>query len=310
MISSELAVPLLLILNTVCALVYLLVRRPRDPSLRTWISALIILLCPVVAPVLFGISSLVFRLFLSRREIDLKEVSFSHEKKQFIFAPEDDERELVPIEESLLVATHAERRKAFLKSIRLNVDKNVQLYSLALENDDPETSHYSASIVMESIAGYQQGLQEFSIAYEKKPDDPQLTMEYIESVRGYLASKIPSGIELKRYEELYAFLSEGMLQKHPETLSAANFSDSVSILLHMQDYPRAEKWAKEGVRRFPDDELPHLSLLKVYYTMGNSEAFLAALSVLRASYIELSRSGAALLRYFTTVGEAAAPVAK
>ncbi len=296
--SSTWIVLLLLVVNALVALAYLLWRLLAGDGVRAWMNTAIMLICPVVGPIFFVGSLLVYRVFLEKKQIDLAQVSFSHEKKRFVFAPDEDERELVPIEESLLVATHADRRKAFLKSIRLNVDKNVTLYSLALENDDPETSHYSASIVMESAANFQAALQTFAADFDKRPDDVELTLDYAEAVRAYLLSSIPTGIELIRYQRLYAFLLGELRRKHPEELNAENYAFAVSLLLRMQEFPQAEDWAKAAVAQFPDEEASHLSLIKVYYQMGHTDAFMHAMDALSASYIELSRSGAALLRFF------------
>ncbi len=297
--KSEYLVILVLIINALIAAVYLVWGCVRRAPRRAFIGAAILLCCPVVGPVFFFGATFVYQLFLRNKQVDLSEVSFSTERKQFVHAPDEEERELVPIEESLLVATHAERRKAFLNSIRLNGDKDIALYSKALENDDPETSHYSASIVMEAIANFQATLQELGVEYEKTPGDPEVAGAYAMQVRRYLDSGVLTGVELERYHSLYAHLLDSLREKTPEALESAHYLQAVETLIAMRELPRAEAWAKAGVERFPDEEAAHLGLMRVYYETGDQQRFLQALSTLKASYIELSRQGAALVRFYT-----------
>lgn len=289
----------LLFINALLTLVYGVIAAIRRAGVRALLIMLIMLLCPIVGPLTMGGSYLVQRFFLGNKQVDLEAVSFSHEKKVFVFAPDESEHELVPIEESLLVSSLTDRRKAFLDSIRLNVDKNIALYSLGLENDDSETSHYSASILMEAAAGFQDTLQALAVEYEQNPDDAELTLAYAKATLEYLQSGILAGIERRRYEELYAFLLDSLREKHPEALNADHYARMVSNLLALAELPRAESWAREGVARFPDEEATHLSLMKVYYVMGNAPALWDAVHTLENSYVAMSRTGIAAVRFFT-----------
>lgn len=293
-------VRILLIINAIVAAVYILFMSIiRRAGMRGWLNGLMMLLCPLVGTIMVIVGAAMHHMIYKQRDVDLEAVSFSHEKTKFIFAPDDDERELVPIEESLLVATHTERRKAFLKSIRLNVNKDLTLYSLALDNDDAETSHYSASIVMEAMATFQDRLRDLEVAYEQHPENLQLTRDYMENALAFLKSGSLSGVELMRYQQLYIRLAERLRTEHPELLMPEDYVDCTRVLLDSEYYDQAEGWAKEGLSRYPDEESSHMSLLRVYYAIGDTRGFTAALDRLKRSYIQISRDGISLIRFFS-----------
>jgi hypothetical protein len=289
---------IILIINSFIALAYALIAC-WSIGVRAWLYGLIIFFCPIVGPVMLFISYLIRRLFLTGKDVDLSAASFVQEKKMFIFAPSADEADLVPIEESLLVAPIQERRRAFLNSIRLNVNKDASLYTLGLDNDDSETSHYSASVVMEANSSFLEDLQSLGVAYARDPDDTEIAFAYADEAKEYLDSGIPRGIEVARYQNLYTSVMDGIHAKHPEQLTQEHYAQTVTYLLARSEFPRAISWAKEGVSRFPDTESAHLTIIKVYYTMGDSEEMQRALDNMNNGYAPLSRDGVDLIRFFT-----------
>lgn len=288
----------LITVNTAVAALYAFYHVIRKGGIRTWLNVAIMFLCPVVGPLVIVGAAFVYQAFLKRKQVDMEAVSFSHEKVEYIFAPDEDEKELVPIEESLLVSAHRERRKAFLKSIRLNVNKNVALYAMALENDDSETSHYSASVVMEAAAGFQETLQTISVAYEEKPEDEDVLQTYLQAVHEYLSSGILTGVERRRYQQQFVFLMGEMRRLFPESLTSERYAQAVAVLLEMGELIDAEAWAQQAMALYPDQECAYLSMIRVYYVIGNAPALLETLEKLQSTYIELSRDGDALVKFF------------
>jgi hypothetical protein len=288
----------ILFINTILAVAYALIASVRI-GMRAWVQGLIILLCPIVGAVMLWLSQVVLKLLLRRKKVDLDAVSFSHEKKRFIFAPSQEEADLVPIEESLLVAPIQDRRRAFLNSIRLNTNKDASLYALGLENDDSETSHYSASIVMEANSSFLEAIQDFSVQYAQNPADADIALPYAAEVKEYLDSGIPRGIEITRYQNLYAAIMDGLRERQPDLLQPEHYANTVAFLLPHSEFPRALDWAKASIERFPDLETAHLSLLRVYYTMGDWEAMREAMHHMNSSFVALSQAGMDLIRFFT-----------
>jgi hypothetical protein len=289
---------IILFLNTLLALVYAVIFSLRI-GVRAWIHGLIMFFCPIVGAAMLTLGHVVLKVLLRNKEVDLEAVSFSHDKKRFIFAPGDEEADLVPIEESLLVAPIQDRRRAFLNSIRLNVNKDASLYTLGLENEDSETSHYSASVVMEANASFLEDIQAYSVQYAREPENAEIALPYAAEVKEYLDSGIPRGIEIARYQNLYTALMDGLRAKHRELLEPEHYANTVTCLLRLSEFPRALEWAHEGIARFPDLESAHLNLLKVHYTMGDSEAMRRALDHMNSGFVSLSREGLDLVRFFT-----------
>jgi len=120
----------------------------RKENRRTYlIRFAVMVLCPVVGPVFFLVSYLVY-ITIFRQSVDLEDVVFSKERvKTRLKADEERERDMVPLEEALAISDKKSVRKLMLNVIRGNVKESLETIMIALDSEDSETSHYAASVL-------------------------------------------------------------------------------------------------------------------------------------------------------------------
>ncbi len=297
MTAETRAVLILLCSNAEVALAYMLWALTMRRGVQALYKALIILLCPVVAPIFFAGAAIGFHLIKNRRgPMDQDE---EEAKRKFVFAPSNEEADLVPMEESLLVSDVKDRRKAILNSIRGGVSLSGALFSKALANDDPETSHYSATVIMEMTAEYQTALQKLSMAFDRDHMDADINIAYARATHAYYASGILSEIELKKYGYVVIHLLENLRRQRQDLITPELYQMAVEVMLDQGELRSALQWSRHGCLRFARNESMHLLLMRTCYEMGDAQGLVEAVRVLSDANIPLSREGAALVGYFS-----------
>ena len=139
-----LAVNLLIVLGY-C--VWNLLFRKKERRRCWYLRAVVMLVCPVVGPCYFFFGRLAQRAFF-RKPVDLVDVLFSKEREAILLkAEEEKERNLLPLEDSLIVSHKDDARTLFLDVIRREPKNSLRSISLALDSDDGEIAHYAASIL-------------------------------------------------------------------------------------------------------------------------------------------------------------------
>ena len=131
----------------------------------------VMLLCPVVGPLFFFGSHLVFFLFF-RREVDLADVIFSKERtRQHLKADEERERNIVPVEEALAVSDQKNLRGLMLNVLRGDIQESLESITLALDSEDSETSHYAASVLRDELNEFRTYVQKLYGEMKNEEDD-------------------------------------------------------------------------------------------------------------------------------------------
>ena len=306
MITSMQALPALLLCNTLVALGHGLWAGLRRRDMRGLFEAVIMLLCPLVGLVFVLGSGIAFRL-IGDKQADTR--GDEQKKHKFFFAPAKDEAAIVPMEELLLVANHKDRRKALLQTIGGKRAVSGALFSKALENEDAETSHYSATFVMELSAQHHTLLQRAAVDYERDRTKAEENIAYIQAAHAYDTSGLLTEIEQKKYGYLVMQLMENLRLVHPEALTPELYRMAADTMLRMGELQPALQWAAEGCQRFAENEGMYLTLMKVYYTLGDAERLFITMENLIDARIPLTREGALLVRYFQgdAAGEADLP---
>lgn len=94
-------------------------------------AAAVMVLCPVIGPLFFACSQLVYRTIF-RQEVDLEDVIFSKERiKTHLKADEERERNMVPIEEALAVSDRKNLRMLMMNVIRGDLKDSLESIMLA-----------------------------------------------------------------------------------------------------------------------------------------------------------------------------------
>ena len=143
----------ILIINACVTAVYLLVNIFRKTAEhRSYIlKSIMMLLCPVVGPLYIFIGWFLLRTVF-HKPVNLEDVIFSKDRESILIkAEEEKERNIVPIEDALLINEKGDSRSLLLDVIKRSPKKSLHGIALALDSDDSELSHYAAAVIQNEL---------------------------------------------------------------------------------------------------------------------------------------------------------------
>lgn len=113
--------------------------RKKEKKFSIAMKAMVMLLCPVVGAVFLALGELFFRLFFAQA-MDLDDVIFSKDRvKTYLHPDEERERNLVSVEEALVITDKENLRELMLNVVRGDVRNSLASLSMALNSEDSET---------------------------------------------------------------------------------------------------------------------------------------------------------------------------
>ena len=140
MTRSGIVFVVVLILNVLIVLGYLIYwlifKKDEDNRKQYFMNSVIMLLCPVVGVLYFFISFLKYHVWdMDKR--DLSDVVFSKQRhKPRVKADENRERNIVSVEESILVSDQEKKRTNMLNVLLGETDESYSAIAQALDSDD------------------------------------------------------------------------------------------------------------------------------------------------------------------------------
>lgn len=291
----------ILLTNTVIGLFYLIASllAKKAESVKVLLHFLVIVLCPIIGPILIAVGYLSEK-FLKPREVDLSEMSFSHEKLSTEIAPDEEtEMLLTPLQDMFLVGSNQDKRRAMLYALKQDMERYLSGISQGIADEDSETSHYAATSLMKYTSDFTANIQRLAVLYEQDPADEETNRVYADIVYQYLNSNpLMPEMDLKKYRYLYWNLMENRKRHNPEGLLLADYGKMMKISLLLENPGSAEEWVEAGGERFPKEEQSYLNALEFYIRTGRREDFHACMEALKKSDIPLSPEGLSLIRFF------------
>ena len=246
---------------------------------RTYaIRFVVMLVCPVVGPLFFLGSHLIYRLFF-RREVDLEDVVFSKERiKSHLRADEERERNIVPVEEALAVSDQKNLRGLMLNVLRGDIQESLESITLALNSEDSETSHYAASVLRDELNEFRTNVQK---------------------LYGVLKQKVFTGVEQSRFVEMLNEAGQELYRKNPAKMSPANYEAIVLRNLDLKLFDESQMWCQRLEEAYPDQLVAYSCRMKLYYTRGDQEHFFEVLDQLKESEIVIDSETLEFIRVFS-----------
>jgi len=138
---------------------------------RTYVIRFIVMvLCPVIVPLFFLMGHL-FYLFVFWREANLADVVFSKDRvKTNQKADEEAERDIIPLEEAILVNEKKNLRSVLMNVMRQDIGDSLASIMLALDSEDSETSHYAAAVLSDELNKFRLYVQKLRKQIEEEDD--------------------------------------------------------------------------------------------------------------------------------------------
>lgn len=301
MMRHEFLFILILLLNTLIAVIYLIVvlLMGKQERKSCFLKASVIFLCPVVGVCFFLIGYIMFRIFFYR-DVDLTDVIFSKERvRTFIHAEEDRERNFAPLEESLEVAETDDLRNLMMSVVRGDIQKSLASIALALDSEDTETAHYAASVLQDALNDFRLTVQKQRRLIleedENQADYAELLIDYMNQI---LEQRVFADMEQHAYVGQMEEICEILFMKAPERMTSARYEAISLRLLEVEEFGLCRKWCERAEYNYPNSLATYTCQLKLYFNSGQKERFFAVIEDLKHSAVVIDSETLELIRVF------------
>ena len=303
--SNE-ALVFLIILDFNCVavvgyLLWFLVFKPKkDNRKQYFLYALIMILCPVIGPMYFLCTYLKFRL-IRFGDRDLSDVEFS--KKRYAArtkADEERERNIVPVEEAILISDQEKKRANMLNILLGETDEALSAIAMALESDDSEVAHYAASFLQSKLDAFREHVRSVKQHIQNRKAEGEFCVEetlgLIGNMNQVLKQKVLTDVEQLDYVRQMEGLCQEVYETARDRLEPGHYSGLFYLLMDLQEFENAEIWAERFFDRYPEQLLPYTLRIKLYFETGQADKFQEVLTQLRGSAVEIDNQTLELIR--------------
>lgn len=308
---------IIVVINTIIAVLYLLIgalimvpirnRKRKDEverlhdNRRTYLLRFIVMiLCPVVGPLFFFVVHL-FYLTIFRFQVELDDVVFSKERvRTQLKADEERELNVIPLEEAVAVNDQKSLRMAMLNVLKGEIQDSLSAIALALETNDPESSHYAAAILSHELNEFRMEVQKLYLGIRDESDDQteyeDMMITYTDKV---LKQKVFTKIEQNRFVQIMVEAAESFYAKNPSGMTEQQYESVCLRLLDIEDFENSEKWCIRLTEQYPDRLSAFTCRLKLYFIIRNREAFFQTMDALKKSDVVIDNETLELIRIFS-----------
>lgn len=271
-----------------------------DDKIAYLIRFTVMLLCPLVGPLYFIVSQLLY-LLLFRQDVDLEDVIFSKERVEtHVHADEERERNMVPLEEAIAVSDKGSLRTLMLNVIKGDIQHSLASIALALNSQDSETSHYAASVLQDELNNFRVNVQKIYEEIEKEQETEieceQYLIPYMNSV---LVQKVFKDMEQENFVRLFVKTGEILYRKSPWSMTSQFYEWICLRLLDIQEFGEMEKWCDRAYEQYPKALSSYTCRLKLYFTAGQKEKFFQVMEELKNTDIVIDKETLELIRIFS-----------
>jgi len=262
--------------------------------------AIVMFLCPVVAPLAFFLGFVIHKVFLTA-EIDLAHVTFSKERVKTVSrGNEERDRNLVPLEEAIAVSDKSGLRTLMLNVIKGDVKKSLSAISLALNSEDSETAHYAASVLLDELNDFRENVQKIHNEIAAGGDEvEEYCLTLIPYMNNVLQQKVFADIEQKNFVLIMEQAGDALYTRNKSKMDASFYEWICSRLLDIREFEIMEKWSARLTESYPNSLQSYTCRLKLYFTTHNKDKFFTVLQELEASSVIIDQETLELIRIFS-----------
>lgn len=260
----------------------------------------IMLLCPVVAPVFFFVTHLLY-LTIFRFQVNLEDVIFDKSRvKTQVKANEERERNVIPVEDALAVSDEKNLRLAMMNIIKGDMQESLSSVALALNSEDSESAHYAASVLSNKLNEFRIGMHNL---YKEMKEEDSRQIEYEVALIAYsedfLKQRVFMDLEQNRFVRMLEEAMERLYEKDSSRITPEWYEGLCMRLLECENFDNIEKWCIRLEEQYPDELCAYTSRLKLYFTIKNRDAFFDTLNALKKSNITIDSDTLEMIRIFS-----------
>lgn len=230
---------------------------------------------------------------------DLDALSFDqHRVRVILDADVQKERNVVPMEETLILSGRSSRREDFLSALKQEREGALGTIRGAVENPDQEIAHYAASYMAGLTARVKERERVLRRVFEADPGRDSCEA-YARHLRDALEKGVFEGTErlryLQRLEQAYLW----QMEKTPSGCPAGSMAAMARLWLGLGDTQAAGAWIGR-LRPWRYASLEAFKACAAYeFRRGDRDALAALLEGVRASSLELDGEALGWIRFFT-----------
>ncbi len=297
---SNIIVLAIIIVNTLISVATLLLFLFNKRGPLSYIYFAIMLVCPILGPCYFLFAYVLFRINTRNKELTYGDISFDasrHERKQK--ADLVEEVDILPLEEAFIVSDKGDRRKALLTTLKRDYNKNISSILMGLNNEDTETSHYAASVVLSTSTEYLNLLAALKMVYEAQAneDNSDPAHAYLQVLRDYMDSDILDATDKKKYISIHSNVMAWLYKTFREELYMEDYIYELNLLLEIEDYEEAIVWSNRLIHTYSDNDAAFYYTMKLYYLSGQFDKFLEMLTIVMKSDMSISNETLQIIRF-------------
>ena len=304
MTRSGIVFVVVMILNLLivfCYLIFWLIfKKDEDNRKQYFMNAVIMLLCPIIGVLYFLMSFFKYHVWdMDRR--DLSDVVFSKQRHQpRVKADENRERNIVSLQEAILVSDQDKKRTNMLNVLLGETDESYAAIAQALDSDDSEVAHYAASFLQTKMDTFRENVRKAWKEIEEgnvtEPEIQKKTLTLFTYMNQMLKQKVFTDVEqidcLSQMELLCSLLYEHARQ----SMTISCYEDIISRFLELKAYDKAELWGDRFFEQYPEHLSSYKLRLKLYFESNQKDRFFEVLDQLKASSVVVDNHTLELIR--------------
>lgn len=295
--STNIVMGILLILHVLACLAVYLCYRNHVLKLDK-ISMPVVILIPlwgVLCVILLNIG--VITVSKRKKEFGIEKMQVNEEIYKNIFLNTSrKEKEVVPLEEALIINTPSQRRKLIMDMLYDNPEDYIELFYEARLNDDVEVVHYATTAMTELSKEYDIEIQKMEHDYAKNPDDEKVLNAYCELLEKYLSLGLAQGQSLLMQRNQYEQLLEKRVELHMNKTDLIHMAENE---MELQDYGKAARTIQIMEEKWPDEEKVWLLKLKYFALQKAGTKIQKLLAEIKEKQIYISKSGQEKIEFWS-----------
>lgn len=293
-------VVIILFVNVLAAVVYLIVHLRKNQKKKGFLLAAFMLLVPVVGPLYLLLGELLraVLMFFGGRDVNMEELSFSKKRVPLVVkADEEKERNVVPLEEALLVSGKVDKRRTFMDAVKDGSVDDISTIRDAVSDEDSEIAHYAASYMTDTLARVKEQESTLRGAFEEDRT-VQTCDKYTRHLSKALGMGIFEGAERRKYLERLESAYSWKLENAPEECAVGEMAVLMRQWLGLRDMDKAKQWFVRIRSKCYEDLDAFKACAAYYYGSHDRDALFEMLSEVRGAALQLDNEALEWIRFF------------
>lgn len=268
---------------------------------RTYLLRFIVMiLCPVIGPAFF-FSGHLFYLVVFWKDVDLADVIFSKDRvRTHMKADEERERDIIPLEEAILVNEKKNLRMVMMNVIKEDFSNCLASITLALDSEDSEASHYAAAVLSDELNKFRIYVQRlWKQIQEEDAGQTECEEMLLDYMDGILKQHIFSANEQRKFVSILTGAAESLYGKDSARFTLGRYEEVCLRTLEVKDFESCAKWCGRLAEQFPEELPAYTCRLKLHFARQDRKAFFETLESLKKSAVVIDNETLELVRIFS-----------